>query len=537
MRILYFLLLVQLTSCTVVNSVSRTIDPFDKKAKLTRKDIRDAIFKDQKEEDEKKSEALKKEAPIPNISKLIVAPPPPAIGGDKTISFSVTDQIPLKDVLIELGRVAKIDIDIDPSISGGIIINAKNRPLKEVIDRIANLANLRYTYEKGILHFERDSPYLKNYLVDYITDGSLWTDVQTNVTAIMSTQEFTPSGGDSDSSSSSSLSKSSFSSNKSAGIISVFATEKQHSAIKEYLSEVEKTASAQVLIEAKVVEVNLNDEYKTGINWSSSAGKGGIKFINGYTGADSTNVVGTTASVSGPVDAVITKVFGTNINADVSALEKFGTTRTLSSPRVHAINNQKATLDFTDKLVYFKVDQAQSATGAASTTGSNIVTSTITSTKQEEKVGVSLDITPSINTKTGDITMKIKPIISVVSSYVTDPASPKGLTDVNSKPIFNNVPVVQTRTIETIAKIQSGNVIVIGGLMKENTVNTDTGVPFLSSIPILGWLFKSVSKTSDVTETVIFIKATILSSTTQASKYDRNFQDKFDTSKNRIFDN
>ena len=86
--------------------------------------------------------------------------------------------------------------------------------------------------------------------------------------------------------------------------------------------------------------------------------------------------------------------------------------------------------------------------------------------------------------------MKIVPTLSIEGDVVVDPASPH-YTDSNGNDvtISNNVPQGNTRTMETMAKIKSGSVIVIGGLMKDTTKNTDTGVPFLSAIPVLGWLF------------------------------------------------
>ncbi len=474
------------------------------------------MMRNSKEEKLRKVEKAQDEAPIPSISKLIMSPPPPAIGGDKTISFSVTDQVPLKDVLIELGRVAKIDVDLDPAISGGVIINAKNRPLKEVIDRISSLGGLRYSYINGVLHFERDAPYMKNYFVDYLTDGTVWADVESNLTAILSSSETSSSSGESSSGAAS------FSSNKSAGIISLYATDKQHQAAESYLADVEKYASAQVLIEAKVVEVLLSDEFKSGIDWSwkslnTSADLPEINFPNTFklpqvNGAD----------VAAPINFNLTKrLFGGTIEAAISAIEKFGTTKTLSSPRIHAMNNQKADLNFGDKLIYFKVE----STVTPSTTPGGQPTVATTSTKQEENVGIQLSITPSISLKTNEITMNISPKLSAKTSEVTDPVNP-----------LNKVPVIQSRDINTIAKIQSGNIIVIGGLMKESGANADTGVPILSRIPILGWLFRYSSKESTITETVIFIKATIVNSGTPANKVDRNFQEKFDSNKRRYFE-
>lgn len=479
------------------------LDPFDTQNGLTRSEIKDSLMKNPLRDKEKKEEAAKNEAPIPNISKLIMTPPPPVIGGSKTLSFSVTEQVPLKDVLIELGRVAQIDVDLDPGIAGGVIINAKNRPFKEVIDRIATQGNLRYSFENGVLHFERNAPYMKNYFVDYLIDGQLWSDVETNINAILSF-----SAPASDDVTASSIS-SSISSNKSAGILSIFATDKEHAMIASYLADVEQAASAQVLIEAKVVEVSLSDTYKTGITWGSIGKKNVISASNGF------------AAGTG-ISYVATELFNSDLAGAVSALETFGTTRTISSPRIHAINNQKASLNFGDKLVYFKIDSNQSTTTATTST----TTSNITTSKQEENVGVQLDITPSINVRTGQIVMNVKPQLSVHSSDVQDPAVSAA----------NLVPVINTRSIDTIAKIKSGDVLVIGGLMKDTTTNTDSGVPFLNSIPILGWLFKSVSKSTTLVETVILIKATIIKPGPAAvGKVDRDFQQKFDTNRRRFF--
>lgn len=520
-QFLCLLLVLCFFSCSKDKSKSLSkLDPFDNKVGLTNSEFQNLLLKDRKQEKDqlKKDEQKPEDVPIPQVSKLIAIPPLPKIGGDKTISFSVTDQVPLKDVLIELGRVAKIDVDLDPMISGGIILNARSRPLKEVIDRIANLGQLRYSYENGVLHFERDTPYMKNYFVDYLIDGQLWSDVETNINAILSASTTYVSVDGSGNASSLSF----LSSNKSAGIISVFATDKQHEAVAKYLSDVEKSASAQVLIEAKLVEVTLTDEYSTGIDWTRTGSQNNITTYGSYTAS---------GSAGSAISYVASEVFNSSLSASVSALEAFGTTRTLSSPRIHAINNQKATLNFSDKLVYFKVDSSASVTTSAD---NSLVNSAITSTKQEENVGVQLEITPSINVRTSEVVMNITPTLSVKSDEVTDPASP---TDDDGNVIIeNNVPVIQTRTLTTIAKIQSGNIIVIGGLMKESTTNEDRGIPFLSRIPILGWLFKSVSKESTIVETVIFIKATILHSGTPVSKYDREFQNKMDSSKRPYFE-
>ncbi len=458
----------------------------------------------------KKSEQSSADA-IPSFSKLIMTPPPPQIGGDKTISFSVTDQVPLKDVLIELGRVAKIDIDLDSSISGGIVINAKNRPLKEVIDRIAALGNLRYSFQNGVLHFERDTPYAKNYFVDFLSASQLWGDVETNISAILS--DAAPASGGEDSGSSAS---SRYTSNKSAGIISVYASKAQHEQIAKYLDDVYKTSSAQVLIEAKVIEVTLSKEFDTGIDWSwVDSGKS-------FTNAGNFGISGSTASFSATVPKVKLFGLGGNLSANIKVLEQFGKTKSVSSPRISAINNQKATLDFSQKFVYFTISAtaAQNVSSGTTTTGtSSVINSTVTATKNEVDVGTKLEITPSINIATNEVTLEVKPKISVHSSDVNDPS----VNPSTGESLGNTVPVINTREISTTAKIQSGNILVIGGLITEDSTENGKGLPFLMRLPILKYLFGFFNNYSQKIETVIFIKATIVDNSAPMDKHDRKF--------------
>lgn len=517
-NILISSLLFLLLSCA-----QNKVDPIDGEVGMSYTDFEKTIVKDRKAEKEEKEQKNTDRVAIPKVSKMLVPPAPPKIGGDKTISFSVTDQVPLKDVLIELGRVAKIDVDIDPKIQGGIILNANNRPLKEVIDRIAALGNLNYTYKNGILYFEPDSPYLKNYFVDFLPDSKLWEEVVIGITGIIETDRQSSSDGQKADGSTSTDQQwtqvqpsNSISTNKLAGVISVHTTGSKHRQIAKYLEEVIKVASAQVLIEAKVVEVTLSKDYQTGIDWSwVEAGKN--------------------ASISGALSGSATPVFtaeipkvkllglGGNLSASIKALEKFGTARSVSSPRINAMNNQKASLDFTEQLIYFTLSVGTSQ--SASTTGTaSVVTSTVTATKNQVDVGVKLEITPSINLETQEVTLNVNPKLSNDSGEkAVDPS----VNPATGESLNNEIPIIRTRQLTTTAKIQSGSVLVIGGLMTETASNSDTGTPFLQRIPVLGNLFKYVSKSSSTVETVIFIKATIINNATPPSKYDRDFYDKF----------
>lgn len=488
------------------------IDPFDFQTGVSKKEAKNFFFGNKNKKSSNNSE-IPVAVDIPKSSQMIAIPTPPKINQQKMISFSVTDQVPLKDVLIELAKVARLDIDLDPEISGGVIINAKNRPLLEVLDRICDMGNLRYSFENNILHIERDSPFTKNYLVDFLADGDLWTQVETNVASIVS------NNSSSNDSSTSSSSATSVSSNKPAGIITVFASKKIQTKITRYLEEVKKNSSSQVLIEAKVVEVTLNDNYKTGINWTWT-GNGKAKTTLTAGGVNDTN----------PISIILgNRLFGGDLTTTVSALEQFGTVKAISSPRINVLNNQKATLNFTDKLIYFITDVTSNTSTSAS---GNTSALSFTSTKNEDSTGTSLGITAAIDKENNEITLNVSPKISVLSKYVQQPYYNP---DTGEQLGSNDIPEINTRELATTAKIKSGNILVIGGVMKENSTNDDTGIPFLSKIPVLGYLFKSVTRTSSVVETVIFVKATIINSNNSIDKYDRDLHDKFTSSARPFF--
>lgn len=428
----------------------------------------------------------------PNISKLLVVPPPPPMGNGELISFAVTEEVPIKDVLIELGRLADIDIEVDPNITGGIILKVTNKPLEVVVQRIADLANLRYTYTNNILRFERDLPYTKTYNVDFLIDNDVWTTIEASLNDI------------------SNLSKSQNPDepepkiivNKPASVITVYANYKTHNAVEKYIEHVKTNYALQVLIEAKVVEVALNSQYKTGIDWRFINGtKGNLQF--GYT----EGVPG--VAPGGISGSITTAIFGGDLTAAINALDQFGLTKTLSSPRIHAMNNQKAELKFINKLIYFSIEKEEEDNSDTNTT-----TTTYTSTRQEEDVGVIMNITPSINSAKNEITLNVMPELKVKIDEVVDPINP-----------LNKVPVVQSRSVSTSLKIQSGNILVIGGLMSEETANEDLGIPFLAGIPLFGNLFKSASRVKNITETVIFIKATIVKPNGEVGSYDKTIYD------------
>ena len=508
----------------------KKLDVFDTKSNLSISEIEKSMIKEKKDKPSQQSQQ-QIQSSIPKLNKTIVTPPPPIIGGDTIMSVYINSSNPIVDALVDIGRAANIDVDIDPTInnSGGVIINANNRPLKEIIDRICTQANLRYSYKNKVLFFEPDKSFLKNYYSDFLPDSPLWDEVKTNLENILTVEAprnnfSAPSESDSSSSSSSSGSQTSTSvtANKNSGLFTIYANTKQHLSIEKYLNEVNKQASAQVLIEAKIVEVSLSDSFQAGIDWGHKSWANMVGAGNGASSFTTKNNYSTTGGLS-YLPGKTVKIFGLgpDINLAVKALSTFGVTKAISSPRISAINNQKSTLTFANKLVYFKIEQTAGVASTANTPGTGNVSN---STKQEESVGVILNLTPSINLKSNEVTISIEPKFTTSNEKVKDP--------VNAS---NSIPVIVTRELKTIAKIQSGNVLVLGGLMEDSSSNSQTGTPFISKIPVLGWFFKFVNRSSNIKETVIFIKATIINSSSQVNSVDRELQEKYDVNRREYF--
>jgi general secretion pathway protein D len=464
-----------------------------------------------------------------NMSRLLATPPPPPIGNGELISFSVTEEVSLRDILIELGRLAEVDMQIDPRINTGIILKVTEKPINVVIDKICDLANLKYEYDDGILKIERDLPYSVNYDISILVDHPLWDNVETSLQYIFETSpkvKQDPIATDDDTiPQEEETVEEKIMVNKPGGMVSVYTTKKTHTAISNYLEQMKNNYESQVLIEAKVVEVGLNDSFESGINWevikkgSVSVGDEGITVTNQFKGLDYAKSPSGVSSMSDITTPGIGATFSIgagnfNLTSIINALSTFGQTKTLASPRLHTLNNQKATLEFVTPLVYFSVERTENGTNAQ--TGAIIYD--YTSTKQEDEEGIKLDITPTINRRTKEITLTVVPELrNATGEVVKDPIN-EG----------NTIPIVTKKKLETSLKIKSGDVMVIGGLIQESTNKERNGIPFLKDIPILGYFFGYNSYSKRMNETVIFIKATIMDEFKPLTDKDRKMLDTFD---------
>lgn len=462
------------------------------------------------------------------VAEAPVLPKPKLKPKTETYTVVVND-VDVASLLFALARDAKMNIDIFQNINGKITLNAIDQTLPQLLNRISEQVSIRYKIQDGLLTIRPDVPFFKTYKIDYVnidrytkSQNLISTQIASAGSAAGGKSAGAGAGGKRSGAGNNSLTsvdsesknafwgtltnnlakfifeKSNVSKkatadseniliNKETGFITVKATEKQHKMIQNYVDLVLASAKRQVLIEATIAEVSLSNEFQAGIDWSSVSGSGNTTFNQSLTGAN----LGSTPFFSATFN-------DGSISASVKMLETFGKVKVLSTPKVMAINNQTAILKVVDNKVYFSI-------GVDTTTNTSAVTTkTFTTEIHTVPVGIVMQVTPFISGK-DEVTLNVRPTISRIIGYVEDPNPELAKENVISK-----VPEIQVREVESILKINSGDVAVIGGLMQDTIDESDTSVPLLAAIPIFGQLFNYSSDSHVKTELVIFIRPKVI---------------------------
>ena len=517
---------------------------------------------------------------IPAPVNQVMLPPPPRPTPKAEKYTVVVNNVNAQELLIALARDAKVNVDISPDISGRVTLNAIDQSLPQILTRISKQIDMRYELEGRTMLVMRDSPFLRNYKIDYVnmsrdmtsqvaistqiaTTGSakeggeagnnstanvtnssknrFWETLVQNVKDILKeTDKVLPEGsadvvterrlqqtatGNAATSNAKKSAKgnepfggiyeskvgeidgaettttrrvtyregASVIANAETGIISVRASSRQHEKIQEFVDAVVGSARRQVLIEATVVEVLLNENYQAGVDWSRIANGGnGVSFNQTLAGRLSqapTFVIGYANAAAR---------FGGNIAASIRLLDSFGTTRVLSSPKLMVLNNQTAMLKVVDNIVYFSV------TASVTATTQGVSEKTFSTTAHSVPVGFVMSVQPQIS-DTDSVLMNVRPTISRISSFVNDPNPELALAGVISR-----IPQIQTREMESMLKISSGQIAVLGGLMQDSVQKNRDGLPLVSRIPIAGDAFSFRDDTTVKTELVIFLRPIVV---------------------------
>jgi MSHA biogenesis protein MshL len=303
--------------------------------------------------------------------------------------------------------------------------------------------------------------------------------------------------------------------NPQSGVVFARAMPDELRAVNDYLEQIHKAARREVVLEAKIIEVTLHDGFQAGVNWAAVQQVNGNTFSGGQLSGGGqidrdppfTGPIGgrdVTVGPGNPITSFPTQTVGAafalaldigDFNAFVELLQVQGDTRVLSSPRVATLNNQKAVIKAgTDEFFVTDV-RSNTVTGTASTTSRDVTLTPFFS-------GIALDVTPQISA-TGEVILHIHPTVSDVTDQKKE-LTVSGQTD--ALPLaFSEV-----RESDSIVKAKSGQIIAIGGLMRNSSKKLDFSTPWFGRIPGLKRLFGSSREQETKTELVILLRPIVV---------------------------
>lgn len=481
---------------------------------------------------------VKRTKPV-KVAPLLETLPPLHNNFLKKVSIHVSETVPLKDVLIIVAKQAGIDIEMAVPPEKNISFSAKNTAFIDVIKRITSLIKWRYVIQGTSLRLEPDTPFLKNYNVQFLSLRRESKDNVSVATKLLNSDSGVSLNNGSESAIQSSMTvdfwaelenslniilmdepsqggKPPFAIHKQGGILSIYATTAKHDVIADYIKKLRQIASAQVLIEAKVVEVTLKNEYRSGINWSA------LKDISGVQGT----IKGLYGGAENVTEGLIIKAEKDQMSGILNLMDKFGTTRTLSSPRLTVMNNQPAILKVVENQVYFNVRYDTYYTNPRRKTDESEPFTNIQSQIQTVPIGLILTVQPSIDLETGEIIMALRPTISSSAGYVLDPAVELAAHKYGQE-IKSRIPVIKIDEINSVLRL-GNEMVILGGMMQEVVHNNQQGFPGMIDNPISG-LFSDKRDDRQVKELVIFLRAVRLDDEPEITDADQRLLTNFTT--------
>ncbi|CAM9429874.1 unnamed protein product, partial [Discosporangium mesarthrocarpum] len=301
-----------------------------------------------------------------------------------------------------------------------------------------------------------------------------------------------------------------------AGLLVVRAFPNEESKVAEYLRWAEANLNRVVILEAKILEVTLNDGFQSGINWAKMADHNGGTGVIGQSGGGSvfqdgfSDSRGSSQNVGPPLEDLLAGtagsafggVFSLAIQADkfsafIELLETQGKVRTLSNPRISTVNNQKAVIKVGSDEFFVTEVSTTTVTGTATTSTPNVTLTPFFS-------GIALDVTPQIS-DADEVILHVHPAITEVTDQT------KSFT-VADETLELPLALSSIRESDSIVRAKSGQIVVIGGLIQNDTRDETAGVPWLSRIPWMGRLFEHSRLASTQTELVILLRPMVVSS-------------------------
>ncbi|AIU65954.1 pilus (MSHA type) biogenesis protein MshL [Vibrio coralliilyticus] len=459
------------------------------------------------------------------------------------------NDVEAKAFFASLVRGTEFSVALHPEVSGNITVNLTDVTLDEVLSVVRDLYGYQIEKTGKVIQVYPAGLRTVTIPVDYLQfkrSGRSLTSITTGTITNSSSSSSSSSSSDSDTSSTGSSNTSSAKGGTEiettsesdfwpqleqavsqligsgqgqsvvitpqAGVITVRAFPDEIREVRSFIGVSQQRLHRQVILEAKILEVTLSDGYQQGIDWSKAFTSNGTNYT---IGQGTPTTTGTPATLPG-LDTIGTLLGGqTNLvissgsfDAVISFMATQGDLNVLSSPRVTASNNQKAVIKVgTDS--YFVTDFS-----------TNVDTSSTTSTTSTDIEltpffsGISLDVTPQIDND-GSVLLHVHPAVIDVTEETKEITNG---SDTVSLPLATS----SIRESDSVIRAQDGDVVVIGGLMKSNTLDRTSKVPFLGDVPALGHLFRNTTQYTEKTELVILLKPTVVGVNTWQKELERS---------------
>lgn len=446
----------------------------------------------------------------------------------------VVSGAPAQDVFMAIVSGSRYSMLVHPEVAGTISANLKNTTVPEALSAIRELYGYDYVIEDRRVVVQPLTAQTRIFKVNYLAGTRTGaSDTRVISGSVSSASGGSASGGGGSSQQSLETSKINTTLNSDfwgelrqaltaivgdagtvilsphSGVVVVKAVPRTMREVERFLKATALAVERQVMLEAKILEVRLNDGFQTGINWSilndgrhkasAGANTGSFDLLTGAATGTLASVLGSgLPAAAGTTGGLFGLAFQTrSFAALINFLETQGSVHVLSSPRIAALNNQKAVIKVgTDDFFVTDVSTTSNTGGAGTTTTPSV-------TLQPFFSGIALDVTPQIDEK-GRITLHVRPSVSVVTEKIKniDAGEAGSLT----------LPLASSAVSETdsVVQVEDGRIVAIGGMMKQSFDDSANRVPGLGSVPLLKYFFGNTNQSASKSELVILIKPTVI---------------------------
>ena len=455
--------------------------------------------------------------------------PFPAAGWDAgrpKVSIVTNGWVDVREILHTVASNANLGLQLAPDVEGPVNVHLVDVPVSRALDALLSPADLGYEVVDDVLVVYGRSMMTRWFTFDYpVTERegrgelevsvdragstgagggggeggenqnrshvtstavmSVWPSVMSALeTLVFAGVPFVDAGDEGDKTLSVSLADDEGRSllvNPMASLVQVTAEWERVQKVEQLLERLKESLQRQVAVEVRIMEVILSDDMQSGVNWAAA--------LNSDLSSVGLQTLNATSNLG--EDFLQFKVDSKHLTGMLQAIASSGDLRTVSTPRVTTLNNQKAIVRVVREDVYYlaSVEPAVVSNGVATEPVINYTPISV-------PIGVVLDVTPQVG-RDRMITLNVHPTISDV-------------VGIAESPNLDTAPILSIRELDTVGKVADGETLIIAGLISERTKNVRTGVPFLKDLPLLGYLFGKTDRQSYNIELIMLLTPVIM---------------------------